>query len=933
MKKINKKKATSKKIVKKAVKKAVVKLPKKVKSKKVAKVTSARPAQRKKIAKIAKKVVKDVKKLKKKKKVVKLKPKQVVIEAVPFPAKDTEAKEKEIKQTEEMKKEEGVKTEIVREKKLTEYGLIEPLPISDEMRKSYLDYAMSVIVARALPDVRDGLKPVHRRILYAMWNIGLRSGAKFRKSATVVGEVLGKYHPHGDTAVYDSMVRLAQDFSMRYTLVRGQGNFGSMDGDSAAAMRYTEAKMSPIAEELLYDIEKGTVDFVPNFDGSQKEPMVLPARLPNLLLNGTMGIAVGMATNIPPHNLGELTEATAYLIDSPEASSEDLMQFIKGPDFPTGGIIYNNKDILQTYATGKGGIVMRGRAEVVEAKEGAFKILITEIPYQVNKASLVEKIAELVKNKKLDGIKDLRDESDREGVRIVLDLKKEAYPKKILNSLYKHTQLQETFHVNTLALVDGLQPKVLTLKMVLEEYIRHRKEVVKRRTQFDLDRARERAHILEGLMIALNKIDAVIKTIKASRDKEVARKNLIKEFKLTDRQAVAILDMKLATLANLERLKIETELKEKKKLIKDLEAILKSNVKIKSILKDEIKKLAEKYGDKRKTQVIAHGVKEFSMEDLVPNEEAVVFMTRDGYIKRLTPDTFKVQGRGGKGVLGLTTKEKDMAEFVFTTMAHNDILFFTTRGRVFQLKTYEIPQAARTAKGQAIVNFLQLSPGEQVTSILPLDKIFKSKFLFFATEKGLVKKVKLEAFANVRRSGLIAIKIRGEDKLIWAKPTSGNDHIQLITAEGQAIRFKETNVRDMGRTAAGVFGIRLKDDDMVVGMGVIKTDKEKLKKYQIVSIMEKGFGKRTSLHLYKVQGRGGSGIKTAKVTAKTGKLTNAYIVNAETMKEKDLVIISEKGQVIRLPFKSVNQSGRDTQGVRLMRFKAEDDKVACVTWV
>jgi DNA gyrase subunit A len=933
MRKIKKKKLISKKTTKKAVKKAVVKLPKKVKSKKVAKVTSARPAQRKKIAKTVKKAVRDVKKLKEEKKVVKPKPKQAVIEAAPSPAKDAEAKEKEIKQTEEMKKEEGVKTEIVREKKLTKYGLIEPLPISDEMRKSYLDYAMSVIVARALPDVRDGLKPVHRRILYAMWNIGLRSGAKFRKSATVVGEVLGKYHPHGDTAVYDSMVRLAQDFSMRYQLVRGQGNFGSMDGDSAAAMRYTEAKMSPIAEELLYDIEKGTVGFVPNFDGSQKEPRVLPAKLPNLLLNGTMGIAVGMATNIPPHNLGELTEAITYLIDNPEASSEDLMQFIKGPDFPTGGIIYNNKDILQTYTTGKGGIVIRGRAEVVEAEAEAFKILITEIPYQVNKASLVEKIAELVKNKKLDGIKDLRDESDREGVRIVLDLKKEAYPRKILNSLYKHTQLQETFHVNTLALVDGLQPKVLTLKMVLEEYIRHRKEVVKRRTQFDLDRARERAHILAGLMIALNKIDAVIKTIKASRDKEVARKNLIKEFKLTDRQAVAILDMKLATLANLERLKIETELKEKKKLIKDLEAILKSNVKIKSILKDEIKKLAEKYGDKRKTQVIAHGVKEFSMEDLVPNEEAVVFMTRDGYIKRLTPDTFKVQGRGGKGVLGLTTKEEDMAEFMFTTMAHNDILFFTTRGRVFQLKTYEIPQAARTAKGQAIVNFLQLSPGEQVTSTLPLDKISKSKFLFFATEKGLVKKVKLEAFANVRRSGLIAIKIKGEDKLIWAKPTSGNDHIQLITAKGQAIRFKETNVRDMGRTAAGVFGIRLKDDDTVVGMGVIKTDKEKLKKYQITSIMEKGFGKRTALHLYKVQGRGGSGIKTAKVTAKTGKLTNAYIVNAETMKEKDLVIISEKGQVIRLPFKSVNQSGRDTQGVRLMRFKAEDDKVACVTWV
>jgi DNA gyrase subunit A len=822
----------------------------------------------------------------------------------------------------------------VAKKEKTAYGLVEPQPLVKEIRQSYLDYAMSVIVARALPDARDGLKPVHRRILYAMWNIGLKAGAKFRKSATVVGEVLGKYHPHGDTAVYDSLVRMAQDFSLRYPLVRGQGNFGSLDGDSAAAMRYTEAKLSAISEELLFDIERNTVDFSPNFDGSQMEPRVLPAKLPNLLLNGTMGIAVGMATNIPPHNLRELASAIVYLADNPEATVEDLMQFVKGPDFPTGGLIYNQKDILAAYATGKGGIVMRGAAEIVENKNGQFQIVISEIPYQINKAALVEKIAELVKDKKIEGIKDLRDESDKDGVRIAVDLKKDAYPKKILNSLFKLTQLQETFHVNMLALVDGLQPKVLTLKMVLEEYIKHRFAVVKRRTKFDLDKARERAHILEGLMIALNNIDAVIKTIKASKDKEAAKVNLMKKFKLTERQSLAILDMRLATLANLERQKIADELKEKRALIKELEAILKSVVKIKEIIKKEIKELAEKYGDERKTKVLAHGVKEFSVEDLVPNEEAVVMMTRDGYIKRLAPDTFKVQGRGGKGVIGLTTKEEDTVDFMFTTLTHNDILFFTTKGRVFQLKAYEIPQAARTAKGTPIINFLQLAGSEKITSILPLDKLAKSKFLFFATEKGLVKKVEISAFANVRRSGLIAIKIKDDDKLIWTKPTNGDDQIELITALGQAIRFKETDVRAMGRNAAGVRGIRLKkQDDAVVGMGVVKNDKEKMKKYQLLAIAENGFGKRTALGLYKVQGRGGSGVKTAKVTSKTGKLINAFVVNAESMVVKDLIIISEKGQVIRLPFKSVNQLGRDTQGVRLMRFKEESDKVACVTWV
>lgn len=815
----------------------------------------------------------------------------------------------------------------------TEYGIVEDQPLIEEMSKSYLEYAMSVIVSRALPDVRDGMKPVHRRILYAMWNIGLKSSAKFRKSATVVGEVLGKYHPHGDSAVYESMVRMAQDFSMRYPLVRGQGNFGSMDGDSAAAMRYTEAKLSAISEEMLFDIDKDTVDFIPNYDGSHKEPRVLPAKLPNLLLNGTMGIAVGMATNIPPHNLRELTLAIDHLITNPEATVEDLMQFVKGPDFPTGGVIFDKKAILEAYATGKGGIVLRGKADIEEQKGGNFQIIVSEIPYQVNKADLVEKIADLVKDKKIEGIKALRDESDKDGVRIVMELKKDSYPKKILNSLYKHTALQSTFHLNMLALVDGIQPKVLTLKMILEEYIKHREEIVRRRTQFDLNKAKDRAHILEGLMIALKNIDEVIKTIKASKDKEIAKDNLMKKFKLSERQAVAILEMRLQSLANLERLKIEQELKEKLALIKELEAILKSVARIRQIVRDELQALADKYGDNRKTTVVPHGVGEISMEDLVPNEETVVMMTRDGYIKRLEPDTFKVQARGGKGVMGLTTKEEDTVEFMFTSQTHNDVLFFTTKGRAFQLKVYEIPQASRIAKGTPVVNFLQLTGGEQISSILPLDKTVFSKYLFFATEKGLVKKVELAAFANVRRSGLIAIKIKDDDKLIWVKPTSGSDHIQLITANGQAIRFKETDVRDMGRGAAGVHGIRLHKDDKVVGIGIAKTDKEKKRNYQILTIMANGFGKRTELSAYKVQGRGGSGIKTAKVTDKTGRLTNAFLVNADSMEGRDLIIISEKGQVIRTPFKSVSVLGRDTQGVRIMRFKEEADRVAGVTWV
>ncbi|MBU1130717.1 DNA gyrase subunit A [Patescibacteria group bacterium] len=810
--------------------------------------------------------------------------------------------------------------------------MLENQPIVQEMQSSYLDYAMSVIVARALPDVRDGLKPVHRRILYAMWNVGLRASAKFRKSATVVGEVLGKYHPHGDTAVYDSLVRMAQNFAMRYPLINGQGNFGSMDGDAAAAMRYTEAKLMPLAEELLFDLDKNTVNFIPNYDGSHNEPVVLPAKLPNLLLNGSVGIAVGMATNIPPHNLSELIDGVVHLLDYPEATAEDLMEFIKGPDFPTGGIIYDINEIRAAYATGKGAVVMRAVTEIVEGKGGSFNIIVSEIPYQVNKATLLEKIAELVKDKRIEGIKDLRDESDKEGVRIMIELKRDAYPKKVLNALYKHTQLQDTFHVNLLALVDGIQPKVLTLKKILEEYIKHRQQIITRRTQYDLDKAKDRAHILEGLVMALEDIDRIIATIKKSKDKEDAKINLIKKFKLTERQAVAILEMKLQQLANLERLRVEEELKEKKKLIKDLTEILKSPKKILQIIKDELLKLKEKYGDERKTKVVKSAVGQFTTEDLIANEPTVVMVTKDGYIKRLPPDTFKVQSRGGKGVIGLATREEDIVEFLFTTMTHADLMFFTTRGRLFQLKAYEVPQTTRTAKGQAIVNFLQLAPEEKVSAILSTEDLSTFKYLVMVTKQGLIKKVEIEKLTNVRRSGLIAIKLKEGDVLEWVKPSTGKDNVILITAEGQAIRFREKDVRSMGRGAAGVRGIKFKKkEDEVVGMDILDQGQAGPNE-QLLVVMTNGFGKRTALKEYKVQGRGGTGIKTATITPKTGKIESSFIVNAK-LTEEDLVIISDKGQVIRLPLKTVSVIGRATQGVRLMRFKEAGDRVASVTFV
>lgn len=800
-----------------------------------------------------------------------------------------------------------------------------------EMETSYLDYAMSVIVSRALPDVRDGLKPVHRKILYAMWTMGLRANAKFRKSATVVGEVLGKYHPHGDVAVYDALVRMAQDFAMRYPLIKGQGNFGSIDGDNAAAMRYSEAKLSPISEESLFDLEKETVNFVPNYDGTLKEPIVLPSKTPNLLLNGSMGIAVGMATAIPPHNLREVVDGLIYLVDHPQADLDDLMEFIKGPDFPTGGIIYDLNEIKAAYATGKGSIVMRAVTEIIEEKNGQFQIIVNEIPYQVNKATLLEKIAELVKDKKVEGIKDLRDESGKEGIRIVIELKKEAFPKKVLNNLFKHTQLQETFHVNFLALVDGLQPKILTLKIALEEFLKHRQGVIRRRTTFDLEKAKERAHILEGLVMALEDIDRIIATIKKSKDRDDAKINLISKFKLSERQAIAILEMKLQQLASLERIKIEEELKEKKKLIKELSEILKEPKKILTIIKEELKAVKEKYGDERKTKIIKSAINKISTEDLIPNEATIIMITRDGYIKRLAPNLFHTQGRGGKGVIGLTTKEEDLVEHFLSTMTHADMLFFTSKGRVFELKAYEIPPASRTAKGQALVNFLQLAPEELVTAILTSSDLGDFKFLMMVTKNGLIKKVSLELFQNIRRSGIIAIKLKNDDILHWIKPTTGRDDVILISANGQAIRTKEKNIRAMGRAAVGVRGIRLKKGDGVVGMDIINDGKISASE-QLLVVMENGFGKRSSLGYYKVQGRGGTGIKTAKVSKKTGQIVSAFLVNKK-LENEDLIIISEKGQVIRLPLKSVNVLGRATQGVRLMRFKEAGGKVASVTFI
>lgn len=796
--------------------------------------------------------------------------------------------------------------------------------ITDEMREAYINYAMSVITDRALPDVRDGLKPVHRRILYAMHDTGLTHASKTRKSATVVGEVIGKYHPHGDVAVYDAMVKMAQNFSMRYPLIIGQGNFGSIDGDNAAAYRYTEAKMSRLAGEMLKDIDKDTVNFIPNFDNTKKEPTVLPAAAPNLLLNGTLGIAVGMATNIPPHNLRELCDAATHLIDEPKATTEDLLQFVKGPDFPTGCVAFNQKDIVHAYTTGRGGVVVRGEAEIVEGKKGDFQIVITSIPFRANKADMLQKIADLVHDKRIEGIRDVRDEST-DDIRVVIELKGTGHPQTILNALYKHTQLEETFHYNMVALVDSV-PQTLSLKVILESFVKHRKEVVTRRTTYDLNKAKDREHILLGLKKALDHIDEIIALIKKSRTVDDARAGLMSKFKFSERQAQAILDMRLQKLAGLERKKIEEELKEVQALIAYLESLLISDKKLMGVIKGEIKEIADKYGDDRRTKIVKGQVKEMKPEDLVADEESVLVLTKGGYIKRTNPGEYRRQKRGGVGVVDLNTKEEDFVREFLTASTHSDVLFFSDRGKAYQVKMYELPEGKRATRGKSIMNFIALEADEWVTSILAMPTEVKKGeglALMLITKNGTIKKTDADQFHAVRRSGLIAIGLDKGDELISANFVRKGDDVIMVTAKGQSIRFAEKDVRSMGRTAAGVRGMKLGKGDYIVGVGVIPKEKEKA---ELFVISTNGFGKRTALKEYKTQGRGGSGIKTAAVTTKTGDLMAAAVVDGS----EEIVAVSQKGQVIRTAFDEISVLGRQTQGVRVMKMREGDKIAACV---
>ncbi len=798
--------------------------------------------------------------------------------------------------------------------------VLEGRTVENVMEDSYLRYSMSVIIDRALPDVRDGMKPVHRRIMYSMNEEGLRSSARHRKSANVVGAVMGKYHPHGDSSIYDAMVRLAQPWSTRYLLVNGQGNFGSMDGDPPAAMRYTEAKMHRLADELLADIDKDTVDFRDNYDGTTQEPSVLPAKLPNLLLNGQLGIAVGMATNIPPHNLSEVIDATIYKIDHPDASLDDLLKHITGPDFPTGGVVYGAASIRQAYATGRGGVVVRGVAEIVEGAKGKHQIVITEIPYALNKESLVIKIADLVKEKKITGVSDLRDESARGSVRIVVDLKKDAYPKKLLNQLYKLTPLQTSFHYNMMALIDGIQPRVLGLQDILSEHIKHRQKVVRRRTEFELRKAKDRAHILEGLKIALDNIDEVISTIRASETTEEAQANLIKRFKLSELQAKAILAMQLRTLAGLERKKIEDELAELMKLIAELEAILADENKILGIIKDEFRQLKKQYGDERRTKVVASELNKLNDEDLVPDEQVAVTLTSANYIKRSTLAEYKRQGRGGKGRRGMATRDEDVIEHVVNASTHDFLLFFTNKGRVFRLKTYEVPAASLSAKGVAIVNLLQLQPEEIISAVINISKTDKAANLIMCTVRGVVKKTPFEQYQNVRSTGLIAINLDDGDELKWIRMTDGDNEIIISTSQGQAIRFHERDARPMGRVSRGVRGIRLRSDDHVIGMDVVD------EKSSIFVISKYGYGKRTKVAQFTPHARGGVGIRSAVVNSKTGELVGVKRLSDEDNQE--VIIISQNGQTIRLGIKDIPALGRATQGVRIMRLNDGDQVVS-----
>jgi len=799
--------------------------------------------------------------------------------------------------------------------------------ITTEMRESYLDYAMSVITQRALPDVRDGLKPVHRRILYAMHEAGLTVSAKTRKSATVVGDVLGKYHPHGDASVYDAMVKMAQDFTMRYPLIVGQGNFGSIDGDSAAAYRYTEAKMSRLSGELLRDLDKETVDFTPNYDNTKTEPSVMPAAFPNLLLNGTLGIAVGMASNIPPHNLREVCEAAVHLIENPEATTEDLLQFVKGPDFPTGCIAFDHKAIAHAYATGRGGVVVRGNAEIVEGKKGDYQIVITSIPFRVNKADMLTKIADFVHEKKLEGIRDIRDESTKD-IRVVIELKNSANAQTVLNYLYKHTQLEETFHYNVVALVDGV-PQTLSLKALLEYFVAHRREVVTRRTQFDLTKALAREHILLGLKKALDHIDEIIALIKKSKTVDDARLGLMKVFKFSEIQAQAILDLRLQKLASLERKKIEDELKEVQALIEELQALLKSAVKMMNLIKKEIREIVEKFGDERRTKIMKSGPKMLSAEDFVADEESVLVLTSGGYIKRTNPGEYRLQKRGGVGVVDLNTKEEDFVTQFLTASAHSDLLFFSDRGKAYQLKMYELPEGKRATKGKSIMNFLSLESEENITSILAMPKEVKASEglgLLMVTKDGTVKKTAAQAFKEVRRGGLIAIGLDKGDSLISAQFVRMGDDAMIVTSKGQSIRFDADDVREMGRQAGGVRGMKLDKGDTVVGAGVVPKG---AKGAELLVLSAAGYGKKTKLSEYKTQGRGGSGIKTMSITPKTKQLVGATVILNHG---GELVAMSQKSQAIRTGLKEIPTLSRATQGVRIMKLREGDSLASFVVF-
>ena len=801
-----------------------------------------------------------------------------------------------------------------------ERSRVKEINISQEMRTSFMDYAMSVIVSRALPDVRDGLKPVHRRILYAMNDLGMTSDKAYKKSARIVGEVIGKYHPHGDSAVYDTMVRMAQDFSYRNMLIDGHGNFGSIDGDSAAAMRYTEARMSKIAMEMVRDINKDTIDYQDNYDGSEQEPIVLPARFPNLLVNGASGIAVGMATNIPPHNLGEVIEGILELSKNPEISIPELMEFIPGPDFPTAAEILGREGIRKAYMTGRGSIIQRAKAEIEEFSNGKKTIIVSELPYQVNKARLVEKIAELVRDKKIEGITDLRDESDRTGMRVVIEVRKDANANVLLNNLYKQTALQTSFGINTLALVDG-QPKVLTLKECLEHYLEHQKVVIRRRTQFELNKAEARAHILEGLRIALDHLDEVIKLIRASETTDIAREGLMTKFSLSYDQSQAILDMRLQRLTGLERDKIESEYQELMKRIAELKAILADEEKVLEIIREELAEVKERFADKRRTEITV-GFDMIEDEDLIPKQNIVITLTHKGYIKRLPIDTYRSQKRGGRGIQGMGTNDGDFVEHLFTTLTHNTILFFTNKGKVYRLKGYEVPELSRTAKGIPIINLLQIEKDEYITAIIPIEEFVDDWFVFFATKQGVVKRSPLSAFANIRKGGLIAINFKEDDELMGVRLTNGSKELIMGTKQGMAIRFHEEDVRSMGRTATGVKGITLQENDQVVGIGILDENQD------VLIVTDKGFGKRTPVEEYRVQTRGGKGIKTCNLTERNGVLTALKTVTLE----EECMIITESGVIIRIDVQDISQTGRNTQGVRLIRI-SEGDSVATVAKV